>query len=48
MSEVCKAIRQQTRPTVGKVDGKKIAATGDSQAAVFRHLTPRAFAPPPG
>jgi hypothetical protein len=23
MAEVCNAIRQQTRPTVGKIDGKK-------------------------
>jgi len=47
MAEVCNAIRKQTRPTVGKIDGKKIAAAGDPQAAVFRHPTPRPFEPPP-
>jgi len=45
MAEVFNAARQQTRPTVGKVNGK-IAATGDPQAAVFRHLTARSFEAP--
>jgi hypothetical protein len=45
VAEVVNALRQQARSAVGKVNRKKISATGDTQAAVVRHLTPRPIEP---